>query len=93
MDNLLQVGAILDTHGLRGEVKVLNERTVLFVAEGDVAQLDIALYVFERSVRVGSLTRLIEQAENAGGTRQRILHLCNDRTNVIERFHILVRIR
>ena len=79
--------------GIYFQIKIFNQAVILIITEVYMADGHISFHFVDCSFHVWGFFFFLQKIKNTVRTRQRILHLCNDRTNVIERFHILVRIR
>ena len=75
------------------QIEILNQFFFFIITECHIINCNIAIDCSKYSFCIRCLFFLLQQVKDTVRTCQRILHLCNYRTDIIERLHILVRIR
>ena len=72
------------------EIEVFNQFFIRNIAEADMINIDLAFCIGKGFFRICTFRSFFEKCKDSGRTCKCVLKFCNNRTDVVEWFHVLV---
>ena len=74
------------------EIEVFDKLLVRNIAEADIVDIDFTFNIGNRFLRIFAFRFFFQKCEDSGGAGKCVLKFCDNGTDIIEWFHVLVRI-